>query len=119
MSRVNVLYKITVTVLLIVVTVIGFNWITTPHLSPSITLKCKTPETPDQIIKIVIVRETYGTQAAYRPYNFAQRFAGFSGMTRARLVFVSRIDDFYTLIDCFQRVFSFLIFFSEQILTVY
>ncbi len=75
------IYKITSIILVLIIAFTGYNWITTPHLSPNITLKCETPETPDQITKLIVVRETYGTQSAYRPINFAQKFASFSRYT--------------------------------------
>lgn len=74
-------YKTTSILLVIIIAFTGYNWITTPHLSSGITLNCDIPETPDQITKIVIIRETYGIQEPYRPNIFARKFAGFSYYT--------------------------------------
>jgi hypothetical protein len=75
------IYKTTSLILVIIIALAGYNWITTPHLSSGITLNCDIPETPDQITKIVIIRETYGIQEPYRPNIFARKFAGFSYYT--------------------------------------
>ncbi len=75
MSIVNILSKLTVAIFIIIVVVTGFNWIRTPHLSPDISLKCETPDTPEQVAKLVIVRENYDDREAY---FFAKRFARFS-----------------------------------------
>ena len=53
----------------------GYYWIRTPHLSSNISLKCKTPETPDQLVKLIIVREMYDEKKAH---IFANTFAGFT-----------------------------------------
>ena len=75
MSIVNILSKLTITILIIIVVITGFNWLRTPHLSPEISLKCETPDTPEQLAKLVIVRGMYDDREAY---YFAKRFARFS-----------------------------------------
>ena len=69
------IYKIASLILVIIIAFTGYNWITTPHLSSGITLNCDIPETPEKIVKLVLIKETYDGGEAYL---FAKRFAGFS-----------------------------------------
>ena len=74
-------YQIIALILVLIIIVSGVIWIKTPHLSSGITLNCEIPETPEQLAKLVFVKEMYDNREAYL---FAQQFAGFSGYTWGR-----------------------------------
>ena len=75
------IYRIVIPILALGFLIGGYYWIRTPHLSPGITLNCETSETPEQLAKLVFVKEPYDN---YEAYLFAQKYAGFSGYTWGR-----------------------------------
>ena len=77
----NSIYKLGVPILALGILIGGYYWIRTPHLSSGITLNCETPETPEQLAKLVFLKERYDNHEAYL---FAQQFSRFSGYTWGR-----------------------------------
>lgn len=71
----NILYKLTLSFFIILVVITGINWIRTPHLSSDISLKCETPEPPEQLAKLVIKVELFDKNEARL---FTEKFAGFT-----------------------------------------